>query len=72
MQTINNCPYSTYDGTVLIENCEYEAYVGTTSLAIYKIEGDTFTMAGSEPGSTVRPELFNGDSGARLFVLTKQ
>jgi len=56
----------------LIENCAVQQVVGTTSLAIYKIEGDTFTMAGNEPGSTVRPTQFEGSGGTRLFVLTKQ
>jgi uncharacterized protein (TIGR03067 family) len=56
----------------VIEKCEIEQYVGTTALSIYKIEGDTFTMAGNEPGSTVRPVLFEGGGGTRLFVLTKQ
>ena len=56
----------------LIEDCAVQQYVGTTSLAIYKIEGDTFTMAGNEPGSTDRPAQFEGGGGTRLFVLTKQ
>ncbi|MBN2132287.1 MAG: TIGR03067 domain-containing protein [Sedimentisphaerales bacterium] len=57
---------------LLVEDCAVQQYVGTTSLAIYKIEGDTFTMAGNEPGSTVRPTQFEGGGGTRLFVLTKQ
>ena len=57
---------------LVIEKCEFEEYVGTTALAIYKIEGDKFTMAGNEPGSTVRPAIFKGGDGTRVFVFTKQ
>jgi len=56
----------------VVEKCVMERYVGTTSLGIYKIEGDKFTMAASEPGSTLRPTLFEGGGGARVFTLTKQ
>ncbi len=46
--------------------------MGTTSLAIYKIEGDKFTMASNKPGSTVRPTQFESEGSTSLFVLTKQ
>lgn len=57
---------------IVIEKCAFEQYVGTTALAIYRIEGDKFTMAGNEPGSTVRPVAFKEGDGTRLFVFTKQ
>ncbi len=56
----------------LIEKCALEKYVGTTALTIYKIEGDKFTMAGNEPGSAVRPSLFERGGGTRVFTFTKQ
>jgi len=56
----------------VIEKCAMEEYVGTSALAIYKIEGDKFTMAANQPGSAVRPAVFKGGDGTRLFVFTKQ
>lgn len=56
----------------VIDKCAVDQYVGTTALTIYKIEGDKFTMAGNEPGSTIRPTQFESGNGTRLFVLTKQ
>ena len=56
----------------VIEKCAIERYVGTTAHGIYKIEGNTFTMAASEPGSAVRPTLFEGGRGIRVFTFTKQ
>lgn len=56
----------------VIDKCAIDRYVGTTSLTIYKIEGDKFTMAGNEPGSTIRPTKFESGNGTRIFVLTKQ
>ena len=56
----------------LIEKCAFEEIVGKTALTIYKIEGDKFTMAGNEPGSAVRPSLFEGGGGTRVFTFTKQ
>ena len=57
---------------LVIEKCPFEEYVGKSALSIYKIEGDKFTMAGNEPGSTVRPSLFEPGGGTRVFTLTKQ
>ena len=68
------------DDTVVPHRADFEIvesdmseYVGEKSLVIYKIEGNTLTMAASEPGRGVRPtEFVRGSSYARVFELTKQ
>lgn len=57
---------------LVIDKCAIDQLVGTTFLAIYKIEGDKFTMASNKPGSTVRPTQFESEDSTSLFVLTKQ
>ena len=55
-----------------ITECGVDKYVGTTALGIYKLEGDKFTMAATEPGTTIRPALFDRSGDARVFVFTRQ
>jgi uncharacterized protein (TIGR03067 family) len=55
-----------------ITECSMDEYVGTTALGIYKVEGDKLTMAATEPGTTIRPALFDGSGDARVFVCTRQ
>ena len=55
-----------------IEKCSIQEYAGTTALGIYRIEGDKLTIVASEPGSAVRPSLFEVGGGARVFTLTRQ
>lgn len=59
---------------VLIERCSAPQYVNKTANFIYKIEGKTLTLAGSEPGSEKEPTAFepNRDNPVRTFVLNKQ
>lgn len=46
-------------------------YVGTDTIAIYKIEGDTLTIAADEPGTADAPTGFDAP-GAACYVLVKQ
>ena len=46
-------------------------YLGETALGIYKIEGNTLTLASHEPGVPTRPSSFSG-GGTRVWVLIKQ
>ena len=55
-----------------IDNCLIEQYKGTTARAIYKIEKDTFTFAGIEPGVDARPTDFVASDEVQVFTLTKQ
>jgi uncharacterized protein (TIGR03067 family) len=58
---------------LLIERCSAPQYVNKTANFIYKIEGKTLTLAGSEPGSEKEPTAFepNPDNPLRIFVLNK-
>jgi uncharacterized protein (TIGR03067 family) len=55
-----------------IDECNIEQYVGTTAKGIYKIENDTITIAGNEPGSDIRPTGFVADDMTQVFTLKKQ
>ena len=59
---------------VVIQDCEFPKYLGTTARAIYKIKGDTLTIAGNEPGKDERPVKFarSQEKETRLFVFTKE
>jgi len=46
-------------------------YVGKTTRVIYKLQGDTFTVAGNEPGDPSPPANFDAPT-ARKFVLKKK
>ena len=53
----------------LLTDCFINEGIGLTVLAIYKIENNSMTFAGNEPGSTSRPDSF---VGGRIMVLEKQ
>jgi len=53
--------------TGVVIECPQADYVGKTFYAIYKIEGDTLTVAGNEPGNTNIASAFD-DPGARQIV----
>ena len=57
-----------------VEKCPFQQYVGKTANFIYKIEGKTLTLAGTEPGSDDSPTGFepSPDNRVRVFVLSKQ
>jgi uncharacterized protein (TIGR03067 family) len=54
-----------------IKQCGLPDYVGKTAYAIYKLEGDTLTLAGSAPGSPAAPANFD-TADARRFEFKKQ
>ena len=55
-----------------ISECAVPDYVGKVSKAIYRLEGSTLTLAGSEPGDETRPSSFDPSGGGRVFQLTLQ
>ena len=59
-------------GDFTITECPMPDYVGKLTKAIYKIEENTLTLAGSEPGDENRPSSFEPSGGARVFQLTLQ
>lgn len=54
----------------LIADCPAPGYIGKNVQAIYKIEGHTLTLTGSEPGRSEVPDAFEAP-GTRTFVLRK-
>lgn len=54
-----------------ISECPAPQYVGKVAKAIYKIEGETLTMVGSEPGTEPRPTSFEAFGGTRVFEFTR-
>jgi uncharacterized protein (TIGR03067 family) len=54
-----------------ILECSAPEYVGQTVYAIYRIEGNTLTLAGNEPGNPDAPLAFDAP-GARHFVFEGQ
>ena len=59
-------------GDFMIEDCSMDQYKGTIAKAIYKIENDTFTFAGQEPGVDFRPTVFEASGEIQVFILTRQ
>jgi uncharacterized protein (TIGR03067 family) len=59
---------------LLVEGCNDPQYVGKTSRVIYRLEGDTLTMAGCEPGFDTVPASFESSEATRSrgFVFTRQ
>ena len=53
-----------------ITDCPAPQYVGKVSYSVYKIEGNTLTLSGNEPGSPETPASFDAP-GSRTFVFTK-
>jgi len=51
-----------------ITECPLPKYIGKTSYGIYRIEGETLTIAGNEPGRPEAPSSFDAP-GPRQFVL---
>ena len=59
-------------GDFMIKDCFMDQYKGMTAKAIYKIENDTFTFAGQEPGVDFRPTVFEASEEIQVFTLKKQ
>jgi uncharacterized protein (TIGR03067 family) len=59
---------------LLVEGCNDPQYVNKTSRVIYKLEGDTLTLAGCEPGFDTVPTAFESSEAGRSrgFVFTRQ
>ncbi|MGA3163081.1 MAG: hypothetical protein ABSD77_02625 [Verrucomicrobiota bacterium] len=53
-----------------VTECHMHKYVGKTAYAIYRLEGDTLTVTGYEPGTPNVPSDFDAP-GARHFVLKR-
>ncbi len=56
---------------LVISDCPEPEYIGKTAYAIYKVEGDTFTVVGNRPGNPSLPASFDAPD-TRKFVLKKQ
>lgn len=55
-----------------INECNIEQYVGKTARGIYKIENDTWTFAGNEPGVETRPADFVANEQTQVFTLKRK
>jgi uncharacterized protein (TIGR03067 family) len=55
----------------LVSECPFPQYVGKTSMAIYRVEGDTLTIAGNEPGKPDAPAGFDAPDAARIELKRK-
>lgn len=55
----------------LISECPFPEYVGKTSMAIYRMEGGTLTIAGNEPGKPDAPSAFDAPDAARMELKRK-
>ena len=55
-----------------ISECGFEQYVGAIAKGIYKIENDTFTFAGNEPGVETRPADFVANEMTQVFTLKRK
>ena len=55
----------------VMSECDDPQYVGKTVHAIYRIDADTLTLAGSAPGNPEAPISFEA-GGCRKLVLKKQ
>ena len=53
-----------------VTECPAPKYIGKTAYAIYRIEADTLTLTGNEPGNPEVPSSFDAP-GFRKFVLKK-
>jgi len=56
----------------LIKECPAPKYSGKIARVIYKIENNTLTLSGNEPGVDARPTSFERSGNRRVFVLTKE
>jgi RNA polymerase sigma factor (sigma-70 family) len=58
----------------LITDCSLPLYKNQTANAIYKVEGNTLTLAGNEPGNADVPTAFERSAAnrTRVFVFNKQ
>jgi uncharacterized protein (TIGR03067 family) len=50
----------------LIRDCPFPQYVGKTSMAIYRVDKDSLTLTGNEPGKLEVPPAFDAPGFARM------
>ena len=55
----------------MIAECPFPDFVGKTTRGIYKLEGDTLTLVGRQPGEPDAPKSFEDSAKTRTFVLKK-
>jgi uncharacterized protein (TIGR03067 family) len=60
--------------TILVTESGFPQYVGKTAHMIYRLEADTLTIAGYEPGVDAIPTSFvrSPDNRIRVFAFTRQ
>jgi uncharacterized protein (TIGR03067 family) len=59
-------------GDFLIKECPGPKLVGKIAKVVYKIENNTLTLSGNEPGVDARPTSFERSGNRRVFVFTKE
>src|ERR1019366_3620072 len=55
----------------VVSECPFPQYVGKTSMAIYRLESGTLTIAGNEPGITAAPSAFDAPDAVRMELKRK-
>jgi len=55
----------------VVNECPFPQYVGKTSMAIYRLENGTLTIAGNEPGIATAPAAFDAPEAARMELKRK-
>jgi len=55
-----------------VTESSYEGAIGLTALGIYKIEGDTLTLATNAPGILERPQNYLPENGTRVYIVLLQ
>ncbi len=59
---------------ILVESCAYPKYINQTVKAIYKLEGESLTLAHNQPGDEAAPGAFarNPTNQTRAFLFRRQ
>jgi uncharacterized protein (TIGR03067 family) len=55
----------------LVSECPFPQYVGKTSMAIYRLERGTLTIAGNEPGIAAAPPALDAPDSVRMELKRK-
>jgi hypothetical protein len=54
-----------------VTDCPFPSYIGKTSFSILKIEEETLTLVGNEPGEPDFPTTLKGTAMSRTFVFRR-